>query len=164
MMELKVIGCGELKDNRICEANAVDKNGNEYIIRWNYANIKVPYDFTRSENIIGVMTYSGKPIKEPVHIEMNIRVSYMYVEADRDTEREGYPEMFEDWTFVCSTDYDIEEWLTDHNLTFEKDDNDPDEYWITEVYRDEKGQHISERTGERYILWDMVPTSEDEFD
>ena len=83
-MELKVIGYGELKDNNICEANAVDKNGNEYIIRWDYKKIKVPYDFTRSENIIEIMTIEGKPIKEPVHVEMNVRVNYIYINADLD--------------------------------------------------------------------------------
>lgn len=157
MMELKVIGYGELKDNNICEANAVDKNGNEYTIRWDYKKIKVPYDFTRSENIIEVMTIEGEPIKEPVHVEMNVRVYYLYVNADRDTDKEGYPEETDD--FVCSTDYDMEQWLIDHDLNFDQDDNDPDEYWITWGCGSDR-----ERTGERYLLWNMLPTNEELYD
>ena len=164
MMELKVIGYGELKDNNICEANAVDKNGNEYIIRWDYKKIKVPYDFTRSENIIEVMTIEGEPIKEPVHVEMNVKVHYINIDADRDTEKEGYPEPWEGDDFVCSTDYDMEQWLIDHNLTFDQDDNDPTEYWITDEYWDTEKNRISERTGERYLLWGMVPTSDEWYD
>ena len=155
MMELKVIGYGELKkNNAICEANAVDKDGNEYIIRWDYKKIEVPYDFTRSENIIEVMTIEGEPIKEPVHVEMNVRVYYLYVNADRDTDKEGYPEETDD--FVCSTDYDMEQWLIDHDLNFDQDDNDPDEYWITWGCGSDR-----ERTGEKYLLWGMVPTSDE---
>ncbi len=157
MMELKVIGYGELKDNNICEANAVDKNGNEYIIRWDYKKIKVPYDFTRSENIIEIMTIEGKPIKEPVHVEMNVRVNYIYINADLDTDKEGYPEP--GWDFVCSTDYDMEQWLIDHDLNFDQDDNDPTEYWITWGCGSDR-----ERTGERYLLWNMLPTSEELYD
>lgn len=157
MMELKVTGYGELKDNNICEANAVDKNGNEYIIRWDYKKIEVPYDFTRSENIIEVMTIEGEPIKEPIHVEMNVRVYYLYVNADRDTDKEGYPEETDD--FVCSTDYDMEQWLIDHDLNFDQDDNDPNEYWITWGCGSDK-----ERTGERYLLWGMVPTSDEWYD
>lgn len=153
MMELKVIGYGELKDNNICEANAVDKNGNEYTIRWDYKKIKVPYDFTRSENIIEVMTIEGEPIKEPVHVKMNIEVSYIYIRADQDTEREGYPEPGDGWEFVCSTDYDMEQWLIDHNLNF---DQEGDEYWITWGFGSDR-----ERTGERYLLWSMIPTSDE---
>lgn len=156
-MELKVIGYGELKDNNICEANAVDKNGNEYIIRWDYKKIKVPYDFTRSENIIEIMTIEGKPIKEPVHVEMNVRVNYIYINADLDTDKEGYPEP--GWDFVCSTDYDMEQWLIDHDLNFDQDDNDPTEYWITWGCGSDR-----ERTGERYLLWNMLPTSEELYD
>ena len=152
-MELKVIGYGELKNNNaICEANAVDKNGNEYIIRWDYKKIEVPYDFTRSENIIEIITlYGDESIKEPVHIEMNIRVYYLYVNADRDTDKEGYPEETDD--FVCSTDYDMEQWLIDHDLDF---DQNGDEYWITWGCGTDR-----ERTGERYLLWSMVPTSDE---
>lgn len=157
MMELKVIGYGELKDNNICEANAVDKNGNEYIIRWDYKKIEVPYDFTRSENITEVMTIEGKPIKEPVHVEMNVRVNYLHIDADRDTDKEGYPEP--GWDFVCSTDYDMEQWLIDHDLNFDQDDNDPTEYWITWGCGSDR-----ERTGERYLLWNMLPTSEELYD
>ena len=157
MMELKVIGYGELKDNNICEANAVDKNGNEYIIRWDYKKIKVPYDFTRSENITEVMTIEGKTIQGPGHVEMNVRVNYMHINADRDTDKEGYPEP--GWDFVCSTDYDMEQWLIDHDLNFDQDDNDPTEYWITWGCGSDR-----ERTGERYLLWNMLPTSEELYD
>lgn len=153
MMELKVIGYGEMKNNNICEANAVDKNGNEYIIRWDYKKIKVPYDFTRSENIIEIMTIDGKQIKEPVHIEMNVQVNYLHINADRDTEKEGYPEPGDGWEFVCSTDYDMEQWLIDHDLNF---DQEEDEYWITWGCGSDR-----ERTGERYLLWSMVPTSDE---
>ena len=156
-MELKVIGYGELKDNNICEANAVDKNGNEYIIRWDYKKIKVPYDFTRSENITEVMTIEGEQIKEPVHVEMNVRVNYLHIDADWDTDKEGYPEP--GWDFVCSTDYDMEQWLIDHDLNFDQDDNDPTEYWITWGCGSDR-----ERTGERYLLWNMLPTSEELYD
>lgn len=159
MLELKVIGYGELKENAICEADAIDKNGSEYIIRWDYKKIKVPYDFTRSENILNVKTIAGKQINEPVHVEMNVRVNYLHIDANRDTEKEGYPEPGDEWDFVCSTDYDIEQWLTDNNLDFDQDDNDPTEYWIT------WGCGLGrERTGERYILWNMVPTGEELYD
>lgn len=153
MLELRVVETGELTVDSICEANAVDKNGNEYIIRWDYKKIEVPYDFTRNENIIEVMTIEGEPIKEPVHVEMNVEVNYIYVRADQDTEREGYPEPGDGWEFVCSTDYDMEQWLIDHDLDFDQDGN---EYWIT--WGCGSGR---ERTGERYLIWSMVPTSDE---
>lgn len=154
MLELRVVGTGELKNNNaICEANAVDKNGNEYIIRWDYKKIEVPYDFTRSENIIEVMTYSGEQIKEPVHIEMNVKVHYININADRDTDKEGYPEPWEGDDFICSTEYDMEQWLIDNDLDF---DQDGDEYWVTWGCGSDR-----ERTGERYLLWSMIPTSEE---
>lgn len=159
MMELKVIGYGELKDNNICEADAVDKNGNEYIIRWDYKKIEVPYDFTRSENIIELMTIEGELIKEPVHVEMNVRVNYLHIDANRDTDKEGYPEPGDGWDFVCSTDYDMEQWLIDHDLNFDQDDNNPNEYWITWGCGSDR-----ERTGERYLIWSMVPTSDEWYD
>ncbi len=154
MMELKVIGHGELKNNNaICEANAVDKNGSEYIIRWDYKKIEVPYDFTRNENIIEVMTIEGEPIKEPVHVEMNVKVHYININADRDTDKEGYPEPWEGDDFICSTEYDMEQWLIDNDLDF---DQDGDEYWITWGCGSDK-----EKTGERYLLWSMIPTNEE---
>ena len=154
MMELKVIGRGELKNNNtICEADAVDKNGKEYIIRWNYKKIKVPYDFTQSKNIIEVMTNEGGPIKEPVHVEMNVKVHYININADRDTDKEGYPEPWEGDDFICSTEYDMEQWLIDNDLDF---DQDGDEYWITWGCGSDK-----EKTGERYLLWSMIPTNEE---
>ena len=160
MMELKVIGHGELKNNNaICEANAVDKNGNEYIIRWDYKKIKIPYDFTRSKNIIVIMTIKGEMIIEPVHIEMNVKIHYININADRDTDKEGYPEPWEGDDFVCSTDYDMEQWLTDHNLDFDQDENDPTEYWITWGCGSDR-----ERTGERYLLWSMIPTCDECYD
>lgn len=153
MLELRVVGTGEITVDSICEANAVDKNGNEYIIRWDYKKINIPYDFTQNENIKEILTIKGEPIKEPVHVKMNVEVSYIYVKADQDTEREGYPEPGDGWEFVCSTDYDMEQWLIDHNLDF---DQDGDEYWITWGCGSDR-----ERTGERYLLWGMVPTNDE---